>query len=383
MRILLFSVAFALNSWSTPVCAQISAEAASSSVRRFIGDANAGCVVAGPHKDVGWGQLDPYFRVEVTTPPHAGTFYVDAASGRLMSMGLHYIGSSDPVRVTPEAARQIGERFLGANWPEFLRRKWRFECLFNEPFPPGRYELIWNQVLSESGALAPWNLTVGIDAASGRVVIYRAVPDQEIQCPVTPNISLAQAKNIAAAHARYPLQRSPFVESRLHVIEDRNRVQWLLWHLRQYDTPDIAFGVYIDSMSGEVLGTEFPLGMGPNSPLGPAGGRPAPRILLARSHAAAAQPLASSVPPEVRGSRMWIRAEMLRAAGAEVETTNEELSVSASGRRFTSSQLNARKGEWWIPLAPTLRLLGWEVSWVNRTKTAVLTVPSTANASRN
>ena len=294
-----------------------------------------------------------------------------ASEPRVISMSLdHTYGDEDQPQIPFETAVQRAVKFLRQRAPHFARGQYRLVPEHYLGKDGTRYDLFWYEVLNEHGVLAPWILSVEVDGRTGKVVSYFA-PPYRIAGPTIPEVSLAEARRIAALYAPLDPEQHPLEEVALQLTEDTTGIQTLVWNLSQYDVPgnfeSYRHNVYVDAVSGDVQYPYHRRGKPRQNEPGIRKGQAALRWHSGR--------LVKVIKKkDRREGRLWVRVERLRAFGARARTRREGFTLSHQERRADEESLGAewREYGWWVPLRRAAEALGWRVNWVPSTRSVVI-----------
>jgi hypothetical protein len=319
------------------------------------------------------GRSGAYYIMRVPRgQPYEGLYEVAAEDGTLALMirGGTPVGNADahgnllPGTVPVAEGRAIAEAFATRMIPTFPQRRWRL----TKGEDVGYYGYCWQELVGPLDAVAPWDLRVFVNWFTGDVFNYTR-PTEPINCPLLPEVTLAQAKALAAPHAVLDPVAFPFV-GELQIHESEFGVQFLVWELRQYpdpqDQPNTFFAVGVNGMTGEVYPPIGPLGGVPPEPRPNRKPVPPPPGPLLRVPGRE-QPLRGADGPFRRGGgrQLWLRVETLRALGAEVWLKGERLALRRAGKLLGPAAVGAvrRQYGWEVPLRQAAGVLGWEVRW--------------------
>jgi hypothetical protein len=247
------------------------------------------------------------------------------------------------------------------------------------------YTFLWSPVLNETyGTLGPYNAIVKVDGLRGNVVAYHVPRTMTYNAPTEPRISLERARRIAARFATYDPAKLPLIHPTLRVGETPYGVYYLSWKFYQVFHPEDEATIIEGGFSAEV---DAITGDGRPSP-GWFGAPADPKYL--NKHRAAPpeykgvvvqsadrKTLAARGCAEIVKDKVWIRAEVLRGIGAQVDVTQQSLNVAIDGRRLDEQALGAqyRDNGWWAPLREFQSAAAIRVDWVPEKKTAVIDRP--------
>jgi len=324
------------------------------------------------------GQASPYsfhYHMRVPTGPQAGLYMVRATDGALSGMALKTpsVTEDTPPAIDVAGARQVASQFAQEHYPGFAATQWAVST-DEEANGNDAYQFIWTPLIGNSGARAPWGLFVDVDKYSGTVNFFSRPYDQPVNCATDPQITMAQAIQIATPFAYWDPALVPFTEAQLQISIDSVGINQLVWNVFQYEDgthQGAHFEVNIDAITGEVTGFSAPLGQ----PLVTPQNRTA---MTRRSQATTTKKrkslrlrssdgpeVYSFCAPQVRAGQMWVRAELLRGFRAWVTSTPEHLVIRDQRRRLNEKTAGAqwRDGGWWVPLRATAAGLGWPVHW--------------------
>lgn len=324
------------------------------------------------------GQASPYgfhYHMRVPTGQYAGLYMVRATDGALSGMSLKTppIAEETPPVIDVTGARQVATQFAQEHYPGFATTQW---AVTSDEDANGNdaYQFIWTPLIGNSGARAPWGLFVDVDKYSGSVNFFSRPYDQPVNCPTDPQISMAQAIQIATPFAFWNPAQVPFSEAQLQIGVDAVGINQLEWNVFQYEDgthQGAHFQVDIDAMTGEVMGFSAPLGQ-------PLVNRQNRVAMLRRRQAQESKKtvplrLRSSDGPEVyslckprlENGQVWVRAELLRGFRAWVTASPDHLVIRDQKRSVNETTAGAkwRDGGWWVPLRATAAELGWPVYW--------------------
>lgn len=372
----------------------VTPEQAVASVRQFCGDPELEVEVTGLYDDGPASFHGLHYDLSVPNGPWAGLFTVNALNGMVSgALSDDDVPPADPPVLTLAAARAIAEQFLLAHYPAFAQRTWTPCPERYNYWGTGTYTFAWNQVLSQVGTLAPYQVRVSVNGTSGKVTEY-AIPPDRVTGPVDPLVPLVQATIVAAAFAPFDLQVVPFSEFRLCLYEDSVGVQTLTWELDQVPMPEepcLRYFSMVNAVTGEYLGCLAPMGLGPrtrkaNRP------KPAPP----KGRVALVLPTGTRIHDAVvQHGRSWIRAEALCNAGATVDVKEDALRVRVGDRTLEAGQLGAERRDygwwlqppratgalvWWVPVRRVADALGWRVEWRAGTRQVVLSTDASQSA---
>jgi hypothetical protein len=318
------------------------------------------------------GRGSPWYAVRIDEGrPFEGRYDIRAQDGVLMGFSrpgtpgtnVGADGNLLPPTVPVAQGRATAEAFATQMIPTFPQRRWRL----TKAEDVGYYGYSWQELVGPLDAVAPWDLRVCVDWFNGEVFSYGR-PTEELRCPVVPDVTLTAAKALAGPHAWLDPVAFPFV-GELQIHESEFGVQFLVWELRQYpdpqDQPNTFFAVGVNGLTGEVYPPIGPLGGAPPEPGGhrprPVPAPPGPLLLVPGREL----PIRGADGPLRREGRLWLRAEALRALGADVWLMRDRLVARQGQRRLTLAKLGAvrRQYGWEVPLRQAAAVLGWEVRW--------------------
>ena len=370
-------ISLSLLSGSAAAQSYVTSEQAQEAVRQFWADASLTVNVRVLYDVPAVGEDGPRYTLEVpAASEHAGDYEVDAVSGRVIFFLLEESHDDDPPQLDLATARGIAEQFATDHYPEFPPRQWYLEPERTQ-IAGGHYVFSWYWILNAEGTLAPYDLRIEVDGTTGNVVMYKQPPDN-ISAPMVPQITLAQALQIAEPFAGYDLTEVPFNENVLRIAPDNLDVQVLVWELSQVpdSTPDNPWpahmSVLVDAITGVVLQVSRPFGIQTFPANGDAHAPSSPDPISIRT--LRGEPVPCLAPPILHDGRLWVRAEMLRAFGAKVESSRQRLAFTVGVRHIGSDEVGAEwRNGWWVPLRRSANSFGWQVHWLALSREAVIT----------
>jgi hypothetical protein len=350
-------------------------EQAIAAARQFVGDPNLPVTITAFNDDLALSDTEWCYYTLRT--PYNDRFSVKGLDGKVYDWSgtsvvspLHLDPTATPT-VTVEQARATAIQYAHQRVPGFDETTWVGS--FNET-SRGTIDFAWFPVVGPVPALAPFILQVSVDRFNGQVT-HIAIPPNRITGPVVPAVSEQQARQIAARVAPFDPALVPFSNVELEMVEDLYGVQGLLWNLDQKPGPRPENAVeegypgeaniLIEGMTG-IADVAFPLAFSGKRPIrGQAALRAqkkGPRPVTLRP--AGGKP-ADCYAYEVKGGRLWVRAEMLRAAGARLLVEPGRIKARRGAAVADAAGLGAerRGGNWWAPLRKAASALGLAAAW--------------------
>jgi hypothetical protein len=375
----------ALHTVSAHAQQLITPEQAVASVRSFLGEGTAPFVVQKLRDDGPESRYGKHYDVRAKDGSgRSESFFVRASDGMVLLMSSPGRGPrldpETPPTLTLEQATTIARQFVARCAPDLMRRRWQLAP--EQYLRNGRvFNIIWMESFGSHGAVSSHDMWLKVDGVTGEVLLFVRPPDFTLMAPTQPQITLDQAKRIAAPFKLYDEADVPFNEVWLQVQKDPFGIQRLRWHIRQM--PNLVpgtteenffrkpFGVEIDALTGEIVSFDVPLSAGPGRVPTP------PRRAVPIALRLASEPksfTSYAAPPQMMDGALWVRAELLRGLGARVEASPKQVEVRSGDRRVKGGEVGARWKDWgwWVPLRATAAKLGWRVEWMPAQRQAVL-----------
>ncbi len=333
-----------------------------------------------PSEYLAGGSMD--YVIEISDPPdHAGIYHLRASDGWLH--GAVYDEAENPPDPSLDSQQCLttAQGYLSTHYPGLIDATWCLNNSRNWSVQSG-WQYRWSKILDPiSGAESDAGVVVEVSNRTGRV-LSAFIHGYELTGPTAPQVTQAQAAQIAAQVTHVDPVQYPFLEVRLQMGEDAFGVQVPWWMFCQaVPLPDPEEGTEdvitsVNGLTGEAFcpyGLGAPMSKKPRKPDHRAARKGTPVPIRLRMNAG--KPFTSVLPPEMRQGRLWIRAELLKGLGAKVKRDEKTLEV-----RFDKdaplgvADLSARRKEngWWVPLRAVAARCGWKVRWDGRARLATI-----------
>ena len=385
-------------------------EQAIASVRQFMGDPSLrvtmdSLVYYWPNGDTSHigntGHFGTHYTLDAKRDSWAGDFIVNAITGDVLRFSWTNLARDidyehTPSTLTRAQAQALAEQFLRLHYPLARQGQWRFAPNMEywlHSNAPALFNFSWYPVLNAQwGTLGIYPVNVIVDGILGTVKEFDRPRDYVVTGPTAPNVTPAQAYRLAAQFADYDLTQVPFEAPFLQLQEDDFGVQTLHWEFQQHPIPGDPHHhparIFINATNGRP--NIWPGNMGQGSFGGSGFGsvkiaarlNPSRRELLpakrVKVRSLGGVDLVCAVPPVIERGHVWVRAELLRGLGLDVQATPATLLLRQGEQTLTGEQVGAkrREGGWWVGLLAVADKAGWRVTWLPADKEADVSLPA-------